>query len=274
MKNLFIEFFVSLALVSSLHVVGHPVDNGEEARPEDFKYHVVIRRKGQYICSGALIADSHVLTAAHCVKKDKKHLSVLAGTTNLWRYEDDDESQARLVAKVLKVHIPSKTHIQTLTNIAFNTKYYLGDIAVLKLDRPLGKSSRVSKLKLASSLAEAETSGTVAGYAHLGSKDGRLIFGPKLLYTRVNVMKNNDCQELHRSAYRVNFCANSPRDSRQIVPVGVCQGDSGSPLVQGDRVVGVLSSGPKKCGYNALPGIYVSVSTYKDFIDCVVQEDS
>ncbi|CAB0036410.1 unnamed protein product [Trichogramma brassicae] len=117
-------------------LVGHPVDNGEEARPEDFKYHVVIRRKGQYICSGALIADSHVLTAAHCVKKDKKHLSVLAGTTNLWRYEDDDdddESQARLVAKVLKVHIPSKTHIQTLTNIAFIAKYYLGDIAVLKV---------------------------------------------------------------------------------------------------------------------------------------------
>lgn len=45
------------------------------------------------------------------------------------------------------------------------------------------------------------------------------------------------------------------------------QGDSGSPLVCGDAVEGVVTWGSRVCGNGKKPGVYTRVSSYRMWIE-------
>lgn len=49
--------------------------------------------------------------------------------------------------------------------------------------------------------------------------------------------------------------------------VGTCVLDSGSPLLQNDTIVGVVSWGVVPCGIVGAPSVYTKVSAYIDFIN-------
>lgn len=59
-----------------------------------------------------------------------------------------------------------------------------------------------------------------------------------------------------------------------------CSGDSGGPLIlrdskgnpSFDRVVGIVSFGPKECGQQGVPGVYTRISQLRSWIDGKIQE--
>ena len=48
-----------------------------------------------------------------------------------------------------------------------------------------------------------------------------------------------------------------------------CRGDSGGPVIQDDRLVGVVSWGKSTCAGTGEPGVYTRVSKYADWINRV-----
>lgn len=69
-EKVFFALFVLLAIILvEGHVKRQQSVEFSLAKPGQFPYHVSIRIRGRHICSGALITNNYVLTAARCVTK-------------------------------------------------------------------------------------------------------------------------------------------------------------------------------------------------------------
>jgi len=106
--------FTSLGMVS-----------GEDAIEHSWSMMVSLRSKqGKHICSGTILSDSFILTAAHCIHKwanDDKIIIAATGIHSLSHY-------ATSMHKIDKVYIHENYS---------NDSQYLHDIAILHLEYPL-----------------------------------------------------------------------------------------------------------------------------------------
>lgn len=94
---------------------------GKETRPAEFPWIVGFQRQGKLYCSGSLITDRHVLTAAHCVDSfEPFELKVFLGGHNITK----DYKEVR---KVKRIRAHKGFDIFTFNN----------DVAVVELDRPV-----------------------------------------------------------------------------------------------------------------------------------------
>lgn len=61
-------FAASIVAIPRLHIpaAGGRIVDGDNANIQDYPYQVSIEYNGKYICSGSIIHELHVLTAAHC----------------------------------------------------------------------------------------------------------------------------------------------------------------------------------------------------------------
>lgn len=116
-------FFLSPVLCSS-----H--ENTEEyTLPGEIPYQVSVQLGGAHICSGALIDDNHVLTAAQCFadlikkKEDKQtenELNVVAGTNDL------SNEFGKVIRRIVEVAVHADYGTQ-------EDRHVIKDIAVLKV---------------------------------------------------------------------------------------------------------------------------------------------
>lgn len=94
---------------------------GKETAPAEFPWIVGFQRQGKLYCSGSLITDRHVLTAAHCVDSfEPFELKVLIGGHNITK----DYKELRRVRKI--------TAHRDFDIFTFNN-----DVAVVELDKPV-----------------------------------------------------------------------------------------------------------------------------------------
>lgn len=93
---------------------------GKEARPAEFPWIVGFQRQGKLYCSGTLITDRHVLTAAHCVDFDSYELKVFIGGHNV----TNDYKEVRRVRRI-------RAHPD------FDIFTFNNDVAVVELDKPV-----------------------------------------------------------------------------------------------------------------------------------------
>jgi secreted trypsin-like serine protease len=102
--------------------------NGETAGADTLSWATSLKI-GQYICGGAIISDSYIMTAAHCVKKAKSTYDITAyvGSTGLFR------GKARSVSRIY-------SHPQYYEDPSIG--YVLNDIALLKLSTSLNMADR------------------------------------------------------------------------------------------------------------------------------------
>ncbi|KAL7292165.1 hypothetical protein TKK_0014122 [Trichogramma kaykai] len=258
---------------------------GTEALPDEFPYVVSVQWDfWGHFCGGVVIDEWFVLTAAHCLgleKPDQKEvqipLSIVAGTNHLL---DGTNNSTRVRVDVESVYIPA---------VYKPEKTSPGDIAVLKLKEKLklGSQYNVEKIRLPmptyqlnylNSLADA--SALVMGFGYesmeteLVEKDNKtkiVELGGEtrqiLMKAKTIIISNKLCQTFFLNKIGPGkmcaFMREQPLDTQQ----GVCEGDSGGPMVYKNRVVGIVSYSKRGCNDSYKPAVYTRVSAWYHFIE-------
>lgn len=210
---------------------------------------------------GIRVPKGWVLTAAHCVAQFKSDPSRIKLRLALDNDVLSEPGGPRLAATKIVVH--ERFHTPPFNN-------HKNDIALIEFRflRTTPVNLRLPPLvpkDVESELLDKIRSGYVVGYG----MDSLSPYGRLSVYlnqVRVNLITKEQCASHPDFGSLVGdneLCAgNEAGDS--------CAGDSGGPLLiwddaQGYMVIGLVSWG-KGCGSN-LPGVYVRVSAYKDWIE-------
>jgi hypothetical protein len=217
--------------------------NGSRADIANYPWQVSLQDGQGHMCGGSIVAADTVVTAAHCVNDDQaKRYSVLAGVSSL----DEAGGQRRRVVSSTSWPGYARTEV--------------GDIAVLKLAKPLNLGGSVQAIPLATDadLAGATTA-RVSGWGDISETDAT----PQndLLATSVPLVDDAACSASLDIDAASELCGGGTGTDS-------CYGDSGGPLVidtpRGTLLAGVVSWG-EECG-GATPGVYTEVPNFADFI--------
>ncbi|XP_063363723.1 uncharacterized protein LOC134652463 [Cydia amplana] len=231
----------------------------------EYPWQVAILKKDPkesvYVCGGTLIDGSHIMTAAHCVKSYKGfELRVRLGE---WDVNHDVEFFPYVERDVLSVHVHPTYYAGTLDN----------DLAIIKLEQPVDwtKYPHISPACLPDKYTD------YAGQRCWTTGWGKDAFGDNGKYQNilkevdVPILSHGVCQNQLRQTrlgynYELNhgfLCAGGEEGK------DACKGDGGGPLVceHGGtwQLVGVVSWGIG-CGQPGVPGVYVKVAHYLDWI--------
>lgn len=216
-------------------------------------------------CGGSLIAESFVLTAAHC---DRKRVSfVRVGETDLSTPIDCKSTSAADCAELYQ-DIPVARFIR---HKRYSVSKKKNDIALIKLTKPakLNHNVRPICLPLQEMLPRTlPRKMTVSGWGYI---EGQNVTSNELRFAHLPTVDLEQCQQyidqLH-DVYTVDesqVCAGGGSDGADN-----CEGDSGGPLQYfgGKAFVihGVVSWGLATCGKESAPGVYTKVSHYLSWI--------
>uniref|UniRef100_A0A1B0FFW5 Peptidase S1 domain-containing protein n=1 Tax=Glossina morsitans morsitans TaxID=37546 RepID=A0A1B0FFW5_GLOMM len=208
---------------------------------------------------GTIVSDEHVLTAAHCVENlvhDLRLIYVRVG--NETSYTD--------------VQI-----VEALIHPNYNEPLFNNDVALLKLSMPHDVNESFKKICLPQSDIQslAGNIGLVVGWRD-SNRNASGLTRTNMRYISLSIMNNTECA-IRYAEYSENF-----EDSIVITPTefcsqsrtmnDVCEGDSGGPFMSINSLnrctlVGIVAFGPStNCGQSNLPGVYMRISSYTEWI--------
>jgi len=243
-------------------------DNGRAGFGE-YPWQAAILKKSAgemvYVCGATLVSDAYLITAAHCVNDiDVDMLSIRLGE---WDVRDKTEFYPHIESKVSGLYIHPEFYEGNLEN----------DIAIIRLAKRLDftKYPHISPVCLPPAGADFSSQlCTITGWGKDGwGSEGE--FQAILKETQVPVMPKGVCQDILRTtklgtAYSLSkgmMCAGGEEGK------DACKGDGGGPLVcRGSSkeyiLAGVVSWG-LGCGERGVPGVYVDVPHYIDWINSI-----
>ncbi|CAH3983529.1 unnamed protein product [Pieris brassicae] len=202
--------------------------------------------KNLHFCSGAIINERWILTAAH---------SLIPNTSQLWLEQT--------------CSLPEVTHTQL--NITLTMKSLTpnddNDISLIKLAKYIQFNDKVQRIEMATSNTPPGTQCLLTGWGFTGKK--RTMKPDKLQMLKAPTISIEDCQKRLTRASRFvitekHICTLLKRGK------GSCQGDSGGPLVKDKKLVGVTSRGiPCARGY---PDTFTIVAAYQDWIKSKMEQ--
>ncbi|XP_050959722.1 LOW QUALITY PROTEIN: phenoloxidase-activating factor 1-like [Labeo rohita] len=227
--------------------------NDKEAKPHSRPYMVSVQSKEQHICSGFLISDRFVMTAAHC-RNNSPVLTVVLGAHNLRNKKENS----------VRIKVDSYYQHPKYTNESFHN-----DILLLKLEKNAQLNNNIKSISIPTKEGdiEADSVCSIAGWGLLETKGKQ---SNHLMETNVTVMNNKECESKwgeEEFSASLMMCVYGEG--------GSCTGDSGGPLVCGDTAVGVTSFGdPKICNSPELPEVYTKISAYLPWIKSITGNGS
>lgn len=257
---------------------------GDEIDPPfAFPWIVSLQHANEHFCSGALIADEWVLTAAHCtqLRIPLAEISVHANRHDLDASIDDEEAQVFRVVKQIdhprfsfeslrhdislwlvkpaaRQKPPSSTEVDQPSHNDLSTGSFVHDIEPVELSNE--PSDYVGWLAI------------VAGW---GGDNEAQEFKPRLHKVFVPVLASSMCRySLGTAVFGEGMlCAGGLSNQ------DACKGDSGGPLIveiEDDKsgevrhvLIGVVSWG-FHCGKLGIPAIYTSVYQHLDWILSII----
>ncbi|XP_058459515.1 uncharacterized protein LOC131435532 isoform X4 [Malaya genurostris] len=248
--------------------IKNPVYVDGDSEFGEYPWQVAILKKDPkesvYVCGGTLIDNQFIITAAHCVKTYSGFdLRVRLGE---WDVNHDVEFYPYIERDVISVQVHPEYYAGTLDN----------DLAVLKMDSPVDFSNtpHISPACLPDRYTD------FSGQRCWTTGWGKDAFGDYGKYQNilkevdVPIVNDNQCQNQLRQTrlgyqYKLHpgfICAGGEEGK------DACKGDGGGPLVcerNGSwQVVGVVSWGIG-CGKANVPGVYVKVAHYLDWLQQV-----
>jgi secreted trypsin-like serine protease len=226
----------------------HSIVGGQEADEGAWPGTVALYMGSRQGCGGALVADSWVLTAGHCVSPTSPTGGVAKVVIGRHRLSTS-EGETRTVDGVYR-------------HDGFNWNMD-NDIALLHLSQP----SSAPKAKIVTAeQAAAIVEGAVTTAVGWGNTSQGGLSSDVLRQVSVPVISNEQCKTYPRYNTVTDnmICAGYPEGQKD-----ACQGDSGSPLfmeVDGEKVVVGLVSWGIGCARPNAPGVYTRVSNYLDWL--------
>lgn len=231
--------------IYSTQVIG-----GRDTTIEQWPWQVQLIRAGKPFCSGSLLSDEWVVTAAHCFDGGAPS-SLALGRTAL--------TAGGIVRSAAEVIIHEE-----YTGSSFDY-----DIALIRLDTPVTFGSTISPIELLS----AEQEPNLAQDGVLGSVTG---WGLARENAQPDQLQVADVAMISPEACRSSGYPASGITDRMICAgfveggIDACGGDSGGPLVVrdrlgGHRLAGITSWGDG-CAKPDFPGVYTRVSAFADWI--------
>ncbi|XP_071561884.1 chymotrypsin-2-like isoform X1 [Temnothorax nylanderi] len=225
---------------------------GQDAVESEFPYQVSLRYYDLHICSGALISDRHVLSAAHCVcgliDEPSEELSARTGSINLKEGE-------RHAVKDVKCH-PDYVYGSEMS--------WTADLVVITLAKEICTSPSQSPIALATCDAPVGRHAVISGWGRVHTFSW---LSRNLKKLSVPIIDNDVCQ----AYYNNTTVLSSQICTFERKGIGACKGDSGSPLVYNGTLVGIFSW-TKPCALG-FPDVFIRVSHFTDFIEKVIQDD-
>ncbi|XP_052836778.1 serine protease 7-like [Drosophila gunungcola] len=214
-------------------------------------------------CSGSLINDRYVLTAAHCISDSL--VFVILGEHDTRTPIDCNASGKRCGPKIQRLDIEEIRVHERYSNVSNN---YLHDIALIRLNKPVSYSVTIQPICLPSTVGEeVRQSGqvfTVAGWGRT-MRAARSDTKQKL---QVGLYDKYRCRQRYLSENIAledsQICAGGQQQQHDS-----CAGDSGGPLMRfRDNtwvLEGIVSFG-YKCGALNWPAVYTNVAYYDRWI--------
>jgi secreted trypsin-like serine protease len=258
-----VSFLFVLLLGCSVGPLGRPPEprivGGVRADIDEYPHHVALESTSGLRCSGAILADRWVVTAAHCVADDPEGLGVVAGVSKL----SSSAGQRIPVARIV-VHPGYDAGSPPHDDVALLRLVYPLDLSEVEAIEP------VSPADAARGLTDPGVLATVTGWGAIGAG------GPLPDALRAVDLPLVDVDE---AALSYGFAITADQ-----LPAGgeadsdACKGDSGGPLVVPDddgwwRLAGIVSWGAR-CGEPDTPGIYTRVSYVHAWLHATMRGDA
>ncbi|XP_050316551.1 CLIP domain-containing serine protease B8 [Bactrocera neohumeralis] len=265
--------------------VTNRIYGGEIAELDEFPWlALLVYNSNDFGCSGALIDDRHILTAAHCVRgegvREKKGLKLVRlGEFNVKTEPDCIEEPDYLNCADAAVDIG---HERIFVHPEYNEHSFtkFNDIAIIRLKRAVSFTHFIMPICLPSQDEESPYKVgemfSVSGWGRtdLFNKYFRNIHSPIKLKLRIPYVERDNCTKI-LSTFGIEL------GSKQVCAGGefakdTCAGDSGAPLMYFDRkysrwvAYGVVSYGFTRCGMAGHPAVYTDISAYLDWIHKIV----
>ncbi len=251
---------LALALGTHRHSTAHvSVIGGAPAQPGAFPslaYIVDFQGKIAYQCTGTVIAPSLVLTAGHCAE------NMQTGAT----YSPSGYRVVIGAVEPLLPNLPVSTVIGVIVNPRISRRFDDGDAALLVLSTPTAAPPiALASAATARRLAAPGAAATMVGWGRTSYE--QLTLTEHLESAATAVQAGKWCnRNAPRFFARSEICTISPPS----YTTGVCEGDSGGPLLVsgpgGEPIeIGVADHVYDRCSTRH-PSVYASVSSLSSWI--------